>query len=222
MSKTKTPPVDRAEATVKKATRTDSLKVSVTRSVCQGMKQCADWAAATLVQTAVKAWSDGADGLEANAKVIVDLRTQLKAAEAKQNTLRRDWGVAKAHVLVAVTSFCGGSADKVKAFTLDVVTRGRLGALGAPIDLIVMPGKAIGEAVSTWEKGIAQHGFLVQHATDPSNAATVSAPIASTKPKFTLGGLPSGANVSVRVAAIDPASPTGQSPWSAWVVGNAR
>jgi hypothetical protein len=28
--------------------------------------------------------------------------------------------------------------------------------------------------------------------------------------------------VSMRVAAIDPASPTGQSPWSAWVAGSVK
>jgi hypothetical protein len=62
----------------------------------------------------------------------------------------------------------------------------------------------------------------VQHATDPGNAATFSPSIPSTKPRFVLDGLPSNASVSVRVAAIDPASATGQSSWSPWVLGNAR
>jgi hypothetical protein len=34
--------------------------------------------------------------------------------------------------------------------------------------------------------------------------------------------LPAASVVSFRVAAIDPAAPTGQSPWSAWVAGSVR
>jgi len=109
-----------------------------------------------------------------------------------------------------------------RSFNLEVVTHARIGLLGSPEDLSVNPGTLPGEVVSTWTKGVAIHGFLVQHATDPTNAATISPPIASTKPKLTLEGLTSNPNVSFPVAAIDPASPTGQSPWSAWVVGNAR
>jgi hypothetical protein len=46
--------------------------------------------------------------------------------------------------------------------------------------------------------------------------------MACTQAKLVLGGLPSNASVSVRVAAIDPTAPNHQSPWSAWVLGNAR
>ena len=62
----------------------------------------------------------------------------------------------------------------------------------------------------------------MQHASDPNTAATIAAAAACTKQKLTLTGMPAGASLSVRVAAIDPASSTGQSPWSAWVVGNAK
>lgn len=214
--------VDRASATIKKVTNTDALKVSVARGIAQAMQQSPDWALATDVQAAAKVWIKNADGIEANAKVITDLRAQVKAAEAKQEGLRRDWLASKQQVISSVTVYCGGSADKVTGFNLDVVTRGPIGALDAPAGLAVNPGKVTGEVVSKWEKGVAGHGFLVQHATDPTNPATVSPPIASTRASFTLGGMPSSANVSLRVAAIDPASSTGQSPWSAWVVGNAR
>src|SRR6185295_8149640 len=111
---------------------------------------------------------------------------------------------------------------RVKGFNLDVVTHGRLGPLGAPGELSVNPGKVAGEVVSTWDKGQARHGFVVQHATDPSNPATISPMVPCTMPKFTLAGLPASATLSMRVAAIDPASPTHQSPWCEWVVGNAR
>jgi len=222
MSKARKAPVDRAVATIKRATSKDVQKVAITRNVAQAMQQSPDWGTATGVQAAVKVWSSAADGIDANVKVIADLRAQLKAAQAKQEGLRRDWAASKRQVISTVTLFCGGSADRVKAFNLDVITRVNPGVLAAPDALAVGPGTAPGEVAVRWAKGLATHGFVVQHATDPANAATVSAPTPSTRPRFTLGGAAPGANVSVRVAAIDPAAATGQSPWSAWVVGNAR
>ena len=214
--------INRAVATIKTSTTTDALKVSVTHSLAAAMPKSQDWAAATDVQAAVTVWTANADAMDANAKVIAGLRAQLGTAEAKQEGLRRDWAASRKQVVSCVTVYCGGSADKVKGFSLDVIRHGRLGALDAPVGLTVNPGAAPGEVVSKWTAGIAQHGFVVQHATDPGNAATISASIPRTRPRFTLDGLPSNANVSVRVAAIDPAVPAGQSAWSAWVVGNAR
>jgi hypothetical protein len=224
MSKAKKTPVDRAVARIQKPKSTDAQKVNVTRSTLHGMQNSPNWAAATDLQAAVKPWSATADAMEANATVIANLRKQVAAAEAKQLTLRRDWHVETTHVLSVATLFCGGSADTVKSFTLDVASHGRIGLLDVPADLAVHPGKVGGEVDGSWSRGNARHGFLVQHATDPANPATVSAPTACTKSTFKLGGLPSGASVSVsvRVAAIDPASPTGQTPWSAWVLGSAK
>jgi hypothetical protein len=222
MSKTKKPPVDRAEATIKRSTRTDVEMVTVTHEIAQAMPASPDWATSPTLQALVKAWDGDATAIDAQAKVVVGLRAQLKTAVATQASLRRDWQVSKAQVLAAVTSLCGGSADRVKALDLDVSTHTRLGALGAPAGLAVNPGKANGDVLASWLKGIARHGFLVQHASDPNTVATISAAIACTKQKLTLTGMPAGASLSFRVAAIDPASPTGQSPWSAWVVGNAK
>jgi hypothetical protein len=222
MSKTKKPPVDQAVATIKRSTGTDVEKVAVTHALAQAMPASPDWATAPALQVLVKAWDGTATSIDAQAKVVAGLRAQLRTAVATQASLRRDWKVGRSQVLGAVTSVCGGSADRVKAFDLDVLTRVRLGALAAPTDLAVGPGKVTGEVLASWLGGLARHGFLVQHASDPSNAATISAPVACTKQKLTLAGMPAGASLSFRVAAIDPASPTGQSPWSAWVVGNAK
>jgi hypothetical protein len=222
MAKKSKPPVDRAVATIKKAAGNDALKVSTTRSVTQAMKQSPDWAAATDVQTAVTVWSKAADALEASATGIANLRAQLKNAEAAHASLRRDWEASKMQVTTTVTVFCGGSADKVKGFNLDVRSHTRIGPLGAPIDLTVNPGKDLGQVLVAWAKGLARHGFIAQHATDPNTPATFSTPVPCTKPKLLAAGLTPGASVSFRVAAIDPASATGMSPWSAWVVGNAR
>jgi hypothetical protein len=215
-------PVDKASATIKSSTNTDSLKVSVTATLAQTMAKSPDWAAATGVQTAVQAWTGSATAIGANTQTVQGLKAQLAAAEVKQRGLRRDWVAARKQVISSVTVYCGGSADKVTGFGLDVIAHGRIGLLAAPIDLTVNPGTLPGEVVCEWTKGVAGHGFVVQHATDPNNAATVSGSIPSTKPKWVLDGLASGAAVSVRVAAIDPASPTGQSPWTSWILGNAK
>ncbi len=170
----------------------------------------------------MKAWSSDAASLDAGLTTIANLKAQLKTAVAAQRATRQDWAVSTAHMLSTATVFCSGSAEKVTGFGLDVETHQRLGALAAPADLTVNPGKGSGEAVASWTRGNALHGFVVQHATDAGNPASFSAPQAWTKSKFTLSGLATSATVSFRVAAIDPSSPTGQSPWSAWVVGNAR
>jgi hypothetical protein len=110
----------------------------------------------------------------------------------------------------------------VKSLGLGVASSARLGALGIPVGLAVHPGKITGETEATWTRGNAHHGFLVQHAVDPGNPATVSLPQACTKTTFKLDGMPSGAGVSFRIAAIDPASATGQTSWTAWVAGSAK
>jgi hypothetical protein len=222
MSKKQKPPVDRAVATIRKPRRSDAQKVSATRTTIKGMQQSPSWSQATDLQAVVKPWNATADAIEANATAIAGLRKQVNLAEAKQVTLRRDWEVETAHVLTTATVFCGGSADTVKSLGLDVVLRGRIGILGVPVDLAVSPGGVSGEVEASWTRGNARHGFLVQHATNPADPATVSAPTAWTKVKFKLDGIPSGASVAFRIAAIDPASPTGQSPWSAWVSGTAK
>jgi hypothetical protein len=222
MSKSKKAPVDRAVAKVGKLTSTDALKVSTTSAVVQAMKQSPSWASAPAVQAAATAWGNASSALATGAATIENLRAQLKNAEAAQAGLRRDWDTAKLSVTTAVTVFAQGSADTVKGFNLDVVTHERIGPLAAPIDLAVDPGPSPGEVVATWTKGRAVHGFIAQHATDPNTASTFSAPVPSTKPKLVVSGLTSGASLSFRVAAIDPTSATGMSPWSAWVLGNAR
>ena len=181
------------------------------------MQSSPDYLASAALQTAAKAWSAEAANIDAEAKVVAGLRAQLKNANASLATHRCDWQVAKVQVTSIATGLCAGSPDRVKALNLDVVAHARIGALGAPTGLAGTPGTGNGEVDLAWAKGTAIHGWLVQYATDPSNPTTVSAAIPSTKRKLTLSGLPHGVNVSFRVAAIDSASPTGLSPWSAWV-----
>ncbi len=222
MSKTKSQAADQATATIARSTKTDVLKVTVTHEIAAAMPQSSLWATSPALQTAVKAWDGDATAIDAQAKVVSGLRAQLKTAVAMQASLRRNWQVSKTQVLSIATGICGGSADQVKTLNLDVVSHARHGLLPAPTGLTVTPGSLNGVVQAVWTRGLGSHGFLVQHATNPADPTTYSASIACTKHKLVLSGMPAGAALSFRVAAIDPAAASGQSPWSSWVVGNAR
>ena len=98
--------------------------------------------------------------------------------------------------------------------------RAAVAELFAAFGITGSPGATVGTATWKWPRGLAKHGFLVQHATDVANVATYSPQLACTKTRYTLGGLvPSGSSVCLRVAAVDPHAATAQSPWSVWVSG---
>jgi len=122
-----------------------------------------------------------------------------------------------------VDTFCANSLVKIQGFGLVGVTLAHRALLDAPIGLATSPGAMPGESQLTWPKGLAIHGFVVQHATDTGNPATYSPSIPCSKTKFTLTSAgPSGSSVYFRLAAIDPHAALGQSPWSAWVAGTVR
>jgi len=221
--KAKTKVVDKASATIRLATLTDAQKVSVARDVTTSAKHGPGWATAADLQSATVAWNKAADLLESNATQIGQLKLQLHTLETQQLGNRRAWRAAKKQVLGAADVLCAGSADDLKAYGFEVLTRISAGTpVATPDNLTTAPGKAVGQVVVSWLKGGARHGFVVQHGTDVANAASYSAPIPCTTTKYTLSGAPSGSTVYFRVAAIDSSSTTGQSAWSAWVSGTVR
>jgi hypothetical protein len=212
----KAKPVDAATPVIRKPKNTDGEKISVTRSMTTAMKSAPLWNTSPALQTAVQAWNTVVDAVESNAKSIADAKTHLATLEATQRAHRHDWGVATKQVTVVATVACQGSPDQVHSLGFDVQTRVSAGQQPAPSGLVTVPETVGGAAAVSWQRGTARHAFLVQHATDVANPATVSAPIGCTKTKFTLAA-PSGSIVHFRVAAIDPTVPTGLSPWSDWV-----
>jgi hypothetical protein len=221
--KKKAAPVDRASPTIRRPTTTDATRVVVTRDVTSAAQKNPGWQNATDLQAAAKAWNQAANDIEANATVVTAARTTLRVAEAKQLGLRRTWRAAKKQVLSTADVLCAGSADDLKAYGFDVLTRAALGLpIAVPGNLSTTPGTALGDAVVKWPRGDARHGFVVQHASDVANAATYSLPFPCTKCSFTLSGLTSGSVTHFRVAAIDPSSATGTTAWSGWVSGTAR
>jgi hypothetical protein len=216
-------PVDKATPIIKKAKGTDAAKADVTTSLVVSMKASPNWATApTAVQVGATGWTAAADALASNATLISQLKAQLATAEAKQRSLRVRWSDATRQILGAVAVWCGGSPDMVHGLGFDVYARQGLGPLTPPTALTTNPGVNPGEATVKWARGVAYHGFLVQHATDVANAATYSAAVACTKSKYTLEGAPPASVVYFRVAAIDPSVKTGQSAWSGWIAATAR
>ncbi len=215
-----TPHVDRARPVLNQPTRTDADKVAATHTSTASMQTSPHWAAAPDVQGAVTKWGQAADALSAKSDLAQKLRLQLATAMSDLRIARRRPGRRSAgHVLSTVNVFSQGSVvDTVKSFSLEVQNRTAPGAPQAPINLTVVRGAKPGEVVAQWKRiGSVSHGFVVQHATDMANPTTYSAYAPSTKMRCTLDGLPSGSNVYVRVAAIDPTE--GLGPWSPWVQG---
>jgi hypothetical protein len=201
---------------------TDGEKITATRSTTTAMQGSPTWIGSPALQAVTKTWNASADSIEGNAKVIADLRSKLAVAEAAQRGFRADWAVETRQVIAIAASACAGSADLIHGLGLDVVSHAVLGPLAAPQNLAASQGAALGTAVLTWARGSAHHGFVVQHATDPASPATLSMPVPCTRSRYTLVGATSSTVVHLRVAAIDPSSPTGQSPWSDWIAATVR
>ena len=222
-SKNKAKPVDRAVPVMRKPKRSDAMKVAAASTTVTAMQGSSLWNSNPALQASANAWNAAATTLGSNATVIADLRSKLATALAAQRGYRRDWTDALKHVLASAAVVTQGSADQVHELGLDVRTHATPGGLvPAPTGLAALPTKVVGEVVVGWDLGSAKHGFIVQHATDVANATTISDSIPCTKRKFKLSGLASGNMVHVRVAAIDPASSSGQSPWSDWVAAQAH
>jgi hypothetical protein len=220
--KNKAKPVGRALPVIRKPKGSDVDKIGVTRSTTTAMQGSSTWTGSPALQAVTKTWNASADSIESNAKVIADLRSKLAVAEAAQRGFRADWTVETRQVLAIAASVCQGSAELVQGLGLDVLAHGVSVPLGAPQNLATSQGAALGTAALTWARGNALHGFVVQHATDPANPATLSVPVPCTRVRFTFVGGTSSTVVHLRVAAIDPTSLTGQSPWSDWIAATVR
>jgi hypothetical protein len=220
--KAKKPRVDRAKPKLRITGTSDKAKVAATKALGISMPQSPEWAQATDAHAALQLVQSGSDALDANAVLATNLRTQLATVLAKQFALRSDWTVAVGKLLSTVEVFCNGQAERVQAFGFDVHQRVAIGPQPAPANLTVTTGKDVGQVVAAWTKGTGLHGFVVQHATDPSNPATYSAIEPCTTPHVTLRGLPSGSVVHVRVAAVDPKASPAMGPWSVWASGTVR
>jgi hypothetical protein len=66
-------------------------------------------------------------------------------------------------------------------------------------------------------QGANAYGLADGYATNVADATTYSQPMVCSKRSFKLPLQTPGTAISLRVMALDPALPTGQTNWSAWV-----
>jgi hypothetical protein len=218
----KAKPVDKATPVIRRSVNTDAAKISATRSVTTVMQGSPLWASTPAIQAANVAWNQAANALEAKAKAVANLRSELATLGVDLQALRRDWFVANRQMMAIVAVHAGTSADQVHGLGFDVRTHITATAQAAPADVTAKPGKASGDVTISWQRGGARHGFHVQHAADVANPATYAQPVPVTRTKYTLHGAQAHSTVNFRVAAIDPIAEGGLSPWSDWVAGTAR
>jgi hypothetical protein len=207
-------PVDRAIPVIKQPKNTDAAKVSITRTRVSKMRDDSLW---PKLKDVADDWSAAADAIEKNAERIAALRAELAVLEARQRELRHDWQVRTQVVLNSVQVACAKSKDRVQALGFDVRTQAPIAPRPVPTGLATTPGKKRGEAIVTWTRSDAHHDFVVQTANDPDDPKTYADIRVIGKKTFTVTGQASRSIVFVRVAAKDPNSKAGQSPWSAWV-----
>jgi hypothetical protein len=213
----KTKAVDRAVPLLTEPSQTSTEKVSSAIVHIASLKNSPDWAAATEVHTAAATWLTENESLDASNKTLADLENKLTKARSHHRAVLRRWDVRKRGVLNAVNATCDGSKDMVQGFGLGVLQRTPMPQATVPEGLRGKRSKTVGTATAVWTTRRGNRGFLVQYATDPANPATFSAPIASSRGKFELTGQLPGATLYVRVLALDPSLPTGQTEYTSWV-----
>ena len=196
---------------------TPAERVFAANTHIAAFKNSPGWAEAVEVQAATATWSTETDNLDASHNSIAELESRLAAARTNHLAVLRRWEVRRRGALNAVNAYCDGSKDRVQGFGLGVLTRTAPSETTVPEGLRGRRSKVIGVATVVWTTRRGNHGFMVQHATDPTDAATFSAPIMSSRGTFELTGQTPGATIHVRVLALDPSLPTGQTEYTPWV-----
>jgi hypothetical protein len=222
MTTAKAKPAPRVRPKLNKPKVTTVDKVSFTRSFSTSFKASPQWSTATELQGAVTSWNTTADALEANAATITLLRDQLRTAMLTRRSQLQQWGIETTHVVSCVTVLAGGDAEVLHGLGVEAVLPSAHVALAVPGPIVIVPGSISGQAKVTWTSSADHHGYVLQHASDVANAATISNSVVCTKRRFLLTGALAASVVHVRVAAIDPSSPTGQTEWSEWFAGSVR
>jgi hypothetical protein len=219
MSKKKS---DYAAATMPGPTSTPVEMVTTGNAAITAVSGSPALASAPEVQTALGLFATENANLEANNKKKEALRQELSQTEAEGVTIVRRWGLRRQGLLHAVNTFADGSKEKVQSLNLGTIQRSKLPPAGVPANLKQAHSKKPTTVVVTWSKTKGADGYMVQYASNPADPATYAAPVMCTRARFALLGQTLGATIHVRVRALDPELPDGQSdytPWLAAIVG---
>jgi hypothetical protein len=209
---------DHATARFTERMVTEPEKVSGAQAHITSIKASANWAAATAVQTATNAWATETTAVDTTAQLIASLEKQIGVARANQLVNLRRWSQQRQATLSAIDVFCDGSKDTMLTFGVAVAAPTAHEPASTPVGLISRKDKVSRAVAWQWFLTPAnRYGFMVQHATNVADATTYSQPTSCSKRSFKLLSQTPGTTISLRVMALDPALPTGQTDWSAWV-----
>ena len=209
--------IDRAVPVLTEPSQTPAARIAAGTVHIAALRNSPEWASAPEVQTATEGWLVENDSLDASVKAIAELESKLSAARSAQVAAMRRWDTRKRAVLSAVEAACDGSKDQVQRFGLAVATRKPLPLAVVPEGLQARRSATAGVASVVWTTRKGNRGYMVQHATNPDDPSTFSAPIISSKGKFQLSGQTPGETLYCRVKAIDPDLPNGQTDYTTWV-----
>jgi len=212
---------DHATARFTEVMNTPAEKVAGADIHIAAIKASSNWAvpAATDIQTGTNLWASETANVSASETLIASLEKQLATARGDQLANLRRWGQRRAGVLTAINVFCDGSKDKMLTWGVALAAAGVHVGASVPVHLEGMKSKKPGVAsLRWWGTAKTPQGFLVQHATNPVDPTTYSAPIQCSKRSFQLLGQIPGATVHFRVLGVDSTLAGGQTAWTAWAV----
>lgn len=213
---TSTQKADRAIAQITEPTDSPTQMFAAGNKHIAAINKSPDLASAPAVKTANDAWNTENANLGAANQTVVDCETALDAARANQATVVRRWNGRAKGVLNAINVYSDGSKDVIKGFGLGVAERSETPLETVPTDLRGVRSKSTGTATWKWKTHKGNHGYMVQHCTNPTDATTFSVPVYSSAGNFELPGQTAAATLYLRVAACDTRLPGRQTEYTAW------
>jgi hypothetical protein len=196
---------------------TPAEKVKTSKALATIIKGSPDYVPGSELDTALLDFAAETTKLEDAGQGVVKADLAATMARTEQAACLLRWGIRKRALLNAARLSCDGSAPKMKAFGFGVLDPQEAPLAVVPQHLRPRKRKVAGVAAVVWDVQLGEPTFMVQHATDPNDPATYSAPAPSSKASFKLLGQTPGATIHFRVYAIDPRLPAGRTDDSAWL-----
>jgi hypothetical protein len=208
---------DVANPQITEPTRSAEEMVTTGNDLIPKIKASPNYAKSPEVQAAVANWDTANTNLDTNNKAKAKAKNDFETADTNEPALKRRWGVRKDAVLVAIKAEGDGSKDIVQSFNVAVEQKKPRVQATVPVGLRGMKVHMPTYASVRWNPTPGAHGYLLQHATNPSDPTTFSVAIPCKGARFHLGGQTAGTTVYFRVLACDESLPNGQTAYCGWV-----
>jgi hypothetical protein len=208
---------DHAVAHIAEPMVTPEQMVTVGSKYTAGIAKSPNLASAPDVKTANDAWTTENGNLTTANQTVAQCEAALATARSNQAAVVRRWQARCRGCLNAINVYADGSKDLVASFSVGVAERTASPLETVPTGLEGVRSKTAGTASWKWKTHKGNHGYMVQHCTNPSDPTTFSVPVYASAGKLSLSGLTPGATVYLRVAACDPRLPARQTDYTVWI-----